>query len=510
MKMNKNVIAGVSATALVSAVIASAITSKVVDDSAVVAAQAETISQVSAELATLKTVSDEKVLELSDKLNTVGLELADLRNVSESDKNVIEDLEAQVIELNTPIARADSGEIVSVEDTTIGSNVASTTLDSNDLAKLYDIDVDYDGEEYNLEESITISDMKVVKDSSEFEGADVAVEFSNEGAIAYSVDLDGGIVLVADEELKVPFLNSQLSIKNVTADNELELQLASEYFLKVGESVEVEGKNVTLVAVADDEAYFNVDGEQVSIDEDDNEKVNGIRIEVLSAFDGQIGDNFAKFNAGEKLTETIKSGDEYEADEDYKWVIEADLATSTVSKVGLVYDVELTDNDEVLKVGDSFSFADDFVKFTVVEAEDYTYLNVDVTTDISDEETVFKFGEEVRVTVGDDSEKLSTISVLANGTFEFKDDVFKNLTDATFKYEDREFSIEKVNAVEFKLDGIEFKTSDDKINATIVEDEDVRTDFGNIVLGDEEDDNLYDRLSVKLISEQLNLNLDFE
>ena len=126
-----------------------------------------------------------------------------------------------------------------------------------------------------------------------------------------------------NEPIEIEFLGKLFQIEGTNnAANKLIVNVGQKFFLNAGDTVVVDGKEVTLVQTAAAQATLSVDGVREVIAENDDERVNGleIRVEDVSSDEGIEFDSATLF-IGEKARETFSDGEEFvgEDEDDPAW-----------------------------------------------------------------------------------------------------------------------------------------------------------------------------------------------
>jgi hypothetical protein len=176
----------------------------------------------------------------------------------------------------------------------------------------------------------------------------------------------------ADSPIELTFLGQDLKITSATATT-VTAEVGVNYFLTVGDTVEVDGKTVKLVNVASTgtTVVIDVDGVQETVTTTSNQiGDSGVKVKALSTFySDALAERSAKILVGTETTKTYSSGDAYigqdEDDPDWVWYI-AGLTSGTAAdiKLGVEYDQVINGaNDPYISVenGESICLPNDFV-----------------------------------------------------------------------------------------------------------------------------------------------------
>ena len=428
---------------------------------------------------------------------------------------VIEDAKEAEAEIEAENSTEAAVEEVSVEgydiDDVVLNGTFEATLDNDDLEKLYYTEIeDFEDEDYVAEEKLYLSSAVAPVINMDDMNGEVVVEVADKGAIKYMVEFDAGIVFDSDSDdaFEIDFLGSPMKI--VDYDGDATIRLSSAYVLKQDESVTVDGKVITLKGVNEDgdKVYIDVDGESKSIREGQKEKINGIEVYANDLFSGNIL-NIAELYIGDDVEETIKDGDEYEADDNYEWVITEDSG-NLITGIGLIYNEKLVDDDEVLSLADSIVLPNEYLTISFSDIKNME--GMDLTLDLNAEDIDVEYDGKIEVD-GDRIEDDSLVLYINNEgdaayDFEYKGDKYENNTNFTnikiinddrilsLAMNDSRISISDAD-VSYDLDyvmGDEFSSVAGTLTANINDEDDYRVTMGDLLAksdlneaGEEED-----------------------
>ena len=246
-------------------------------------------------------------------------------------QDVINGLNAQITELEAEKIVED--EVISeelkissgyeLEDVNLAEGF-SENLTDREVSKLYDSEVDFDDEDYDVEEIFEVNGEVLINGDDFGENAYLTFE---EGDLVYRLAIDSELNLTKideDEVLTLSFLGSDLEISDWdVVKNEITFTKGEEQILKEGDSIIVNGKEVILSMVLDDSIYVTVDGIGEKIEVEDTEKVNGVEIKVSDVlYSGKSSSiSLAILQIGDKVEEVIENGDEYSEDSIWAWQI---------------------------------------------------------------------------------------------------------------------------------------------------------------------------------------------
>lgn len=309
-------------------------------------------------------------------------ELTELKE--ELNKTQIE-LETKTTEASVPLT---SGYVE--DDLKLGE--VSFVVDNDDLSKLRDSELVYEGEDYDFEETVPIVLELGYSGKSTYD-EDLrdkpGLICTTEPCIGYTYKISDAFPwedVSLKDDLDFEFLGRSLKVIDADADEDkMTIVYGLETFLNAGDSVQFEGKTLTLVQASDDHVVISVDGVREVIEEDDDERVNGLDI-FVEAVVNEEGINFdsAKLflsKASDDARDTINDGDRFigedKDDPNWRWVVSLDEAGA--STIGVVYDKDMQDADDegTLTLGESLCLPYEYVCFTFEQTEgqeskDYT------------------------------------------------------------------------------------------------------------------------------------------
>ncbi len=362
--------------------------------------------------------SDNEILESEvERLKLVLEDIAEAQIAVEKEAELV--AEAKIEELKG----------YNIDDINLSESFVET-LDNDDYEKLYYIEEnDYNDEDYVLEEKLYLtSDIAPVINLDDL-GSDIAIELGSDNTIKYMVEFDQGIIFDSNDAFEVNFLGQKLELIDYSA-GDLELRTSKEYTLAVGDSVEVDGKTVTLVEVNEDgdKVYVEVNGVREAIREGATETVFDLEVQVDDVFNGNIL-SMATLYLGSEVDEEVSDGDDYEDDKRFEWVITENSANE-VTGIGIVSDFNLVDEDEVLLLGQSVSLPNEYLN---IEFSDILNLEVkDLSLDLNNEDIELEYEGTIEI----DGDKIdnSKITFNMNGAvpeyeFKYKSDKYENQTD---------------------------------------------------------------------------------
>lgn len=352
-------------------------------------------------------------------------------------------------------------------------------ISDREIKKLFDGKVEFDGENYDAEEVITLSKMKVLANEKDFEGTDYLV--IPEDSVEYKIKFDSELEteeIDKNKELSFNFLGEPITIIN-WGDSEMTILRGKESLLEEG----MTSNGVLLKTVLSDSVYVVSGNDGKRIKEDKTGRVGSFEVKVKEVLyderDGRI--SMAILIIGNDVEETIETGDEY--NDLYEWVVSSD-------SIGIVLKEEYIELDDELKPlasGEKLCLPNDYVciRYDGLVEEDKEELNFDLDLD----------------------DKLLTIEGNFELGLENYDELFLNLTTKELYAEDEDdnkivdtsFNIGDFEDVEIVNNGLNLTIGDvvisfddstiTKIEAnsnSVNSEEDYLSNFGILIKGTEE------------------------
>lgn len=326
-----------------------------------------------------------QISDVSSKLTTAEQEAAAKQAELEAKEAELLAKEAEIQTLKeAPVA---TEETVSVDGEVIDNlflgDMVSFTVDDGDVAKLFDGEVTFDEDEYDVHEELLVLDNKAyilysAIDDEELEERP-ALGFTQDGALEYRFVFDDTILMsdVSDEEsLIIRFLGENLEIIEADAD-ELVLRTGTRFILREGESIEFEGQEVTLAFVGENgKASVCVDGDCDTIAEFDTETLAGLDVRVDELLVNSR-EGIATLYFGPDTTITQEDGDEWLDEDDSPWKFKIIESGGYLESLVLVYDEthdRIDDDFPPFFEGDSISLPNGWLTVTVNEVleDEYT------------------------------------------------------------------------------------------------------------------------------------------
>lgn len=295
-----------------------------------------------------------------------------------------DELAKQVLELQAgpeePIDGVDASDVYEEDDLQLSSVVPSLTLSDRKLDKLFDGEVELDGELYDAEELVYVSGLLLANDDEDYNG-EVFLEVPSTG-IVYLVsfndpEFDPALIGVDEEYLAFDFLGSNIELKEWDGD-EITVRRGNELFLNEGETADVEGKELSVDFVGEDsKAVISFNGISKTMSEGQTKDFGGVDVYLDTVlYNSRKGAVLVR--VGEDVVETYQDGDEFVKDSEWRWLISGASKT-----IGVYFDEDLKGNDaeeefNALAYGQSFGLPNNYVSLTFVGLDEVDMTDIKV------------------------------------------------------------------------------------------------------------------------------------
>ena len=235
------------------------------------------------------------------------------------------------------------------EDIPLTSNLAAvnqfdSVLTDDDIESLFDGEITFQSTNYDTSEEVLLNLNKNVSiqtslsSSDDDYGSEIRMEFEK-GALVYLYRFDESIQVnktSSSDSLEINFLGQKLDITSVDSATKVTASVGTEYLLNSGESVEVNGKTVTLSKVGSgSDVAVDVDGVSKILSDGQTSTINGIEVKNSDQFYDSNDQTKSSANlvVGTDAVDTIQDsgkyfgGDDVCKNEDYtdpdcwKWVV---------------------------------------------------------------------------------------------------------------------------------------------------------------------------------------------
>tara|TARA_Y100000310_G_scaffold345815_1_gene470408 strand:- start:22663 stop:24909 length:2247 start_codon:yes stop_codon:yes gene_type:complete len=311
------------------------------------------------------------------------------------------------------------------EDIPIGAGIAEDgntvnfdqEISDSDLPHLLDTAITFQSTDYDVKELLVLAQgtlgsvnvsSSLTSSEDDYE-TDVVLEVSRD-AIKYYYVFDEAIIINATtsaDPLEIKMLGKSIKITSVDSATKITARVGAEFFMNVGDTVNVDGKKISLNNVGSGGAIvINVDGVIETIPSSSTETVNGIEVNNDETFyEDNKEQRSATLIIGKDAVETYNDGDEFigEDEDDPDWVwnlgnLHGAISTTTSNTaefsgpiVGIENDfVWNDDSDNPPTVGECIDLPNNYISIcfdslTVAE-DDYMTLTMELesSTDLSE------------------------------------------------------------------------------------------------------------------------------
>ena len=409
-----------------------------------------------------------------------------LENIRAKDERIAE-LEKELAEEEVTEAVFEAGWLI--DDVEFG-DLVEKTLDDSELDKFFDGKIEFDDEKYDAHEEFDLRTILAISGfgyDEEFYGSPYFI-LENTGDLAYKYVFDDVIAFadVTDEEpLDITFLGEKFSMVDVDA-NSVTFKEGREIFLEKGGVEVVDGKDLKLVLVGDNEIFVSYNDDSASIDEGETKEVGGLEIraeEVMSDNNNGV----ATLIVGSDVLKELDDGDEWiEGVEEF--IFEIYTNGGDLEGFGLVYDVKSDEADDEfppLAVGDEILFPNDYVSILFESLTEVEYAELSFSFDDFDAKDdllvdtnmlVVEASENILVTDGEELDEVFLSRTDTNPAvweiyyYNEDNDLTKSATGLDIEYEDTEFSVtlETTGEKDFKFMDfrLDVRPNDEKLGNT--------------------------------------------
>lgn len=426
--------------------------------------------------------------------------------------------EAREIEVDIDAKTKVEGYVL--DELQIGAELNPVTLSDRDIA-LFDGELDFDGDDYDAEEIFNLTNYKIAANEEEDWNTDTFLQLLPDGisyVLEFASNLNTSLINNEDEGYEDETLIFDLLGEEVEVDewddNEVTFTKGEEENFIEGQEKIIDNRTIKVSIIHDNYVKVYVDGVGKKIYEGSTKTVNGIDIKVIEVSENDETSDETLLYIGEEVEVTIKDGEEYEDDSIWEWII-------TPNSIGLKLVEEFTSIDEdedfkALAVGEEICLPNDYVCIV------YDGLNVEDTEDY-DFEIKQKGGESYVMVKGEfidginDYDKIyikSDGKILDEDLEMIGDSIELADTDLTLETEltgeGVSITIESDTDVLVETDFELTKLGVDKIEDNLTDikskDEDYITNYGIVIKNPE--DNLKDNeLQIEIPEEQLEASI---
>ena len=296
------------------------------------------------------------------------------------------------------------------DEITLGQDVDSA-LDSSpytdsEIDGLIDGTIEFNDTDYDVHEALTMdTNLEVgisIGDDSEY-GSNIYLETEDEGAFNYYFVFDEAFTAnpTVAEPLKLNILGKDIRITAWATDNKFTLRAGTEAVLAQGESIEVDGKMVTIDTIGETTVAVTVDGETEFLSADDTEEIgsSGIEVEIEDILYTDDADSRAVMVfVGTDVSEEVTHGDsmelfgepEEESDAEWVWYVDktdnGNVAGSGTNMpvIGATHNQEWNDaDDDMIGVGGRITLPNDYGYVELTGTTDVEYATYTISFDDS-------------------------------------------------------------------------------------------------------------------------------
>jgi len=334
--------------------------------------------------------------DLSADLAVKDTEIETLKATLTEATQAIADLQVKVDELSAAPTPEEKPVVVQVQSETIddlylGSGV-SFMVDDGDLDSLFDGEIEFNDEKYDVKEEFrAIAGKSYIGysavDDEEF-GANPYYVLTDKGALEYSYVFKDAILMsdiTDDVPLNIKFLGVDTEIVAVDASKVL-FRSGDKFTLREGQTMKYDGKEVTLLFVSENgKVAVSVDGVAANLNEYETKVISGLDVRVedilINSRDGLV-----TLVLGDDVIYSQTSNDNYYDNEEFEFRVVSDggyLKAFIVS-----YDErrnDLEDDYTPLALGDVLSFPNEFINVEFSKILNTDYVTFEVSFDEFDE-----------------------------------------------------------------------------------------------------------------------------
>ena len=317
------------------------------------------------------------------QINIMQEAIDQLEQLSAEDKQIIDDYKEELALQEVEEQEIESAVCLWSDEFEWKNSNFTTPLDDNDLELLSDGEIEFDGDDYDISETLELSDkfaLALSLDDDE-EMAGTPYIKLDDGAIRYTYNFDERInmsLIDNEEPLKITFLGVDLMIVNVE-NYSFTIRTGEEFIVTEGEVIVVDGQEILIKVISEDKIAVEVGDEFEVIDKGDTDDIGDLEIYVDEVIEGgEFGNDYAVIivESSTEVDETYDRNDEVVEDvEDWVWTIETDV--DDLVSIGVEYSEksdELDDDFPPLALGDYIALPFDFMEIYIDEAFELNYV----------------------------------------------------------------------------------------------------------------------------------------
>lgn len=290
-----------------------------------------------------------------------------LAKLAEDKDLIIGEKDVLILELQNPSEPVDE-EGKPIVDSSIGYLIdelllgvsVDEILSDREVPKLFDLEVEVDGEDYDAEEVFSLVDWNLEANDKDFLG-DVYMTVPRDGVeykVVFDLSLNTSLIDDEDSSLEFSFLGKPVEVVEWDVD-EVTFFVGEMHSMILDEILMIDGREIVLNFISEDEAYIVVDGEGEKIAEGETGRFNGLEIKVDTVLftDFNPSQNRVQMIIGNDVENSVSDGEEYDEDSIWEWKIDA-------SSMGIVLKEEYMELDDELKplnVGETLCLPNDYI-----------------------------------------------------------------------------------------------------------------------------------------------------
>jgi len=250
--------------------------------------------------------------------------------------------------------------VYTIDEIEIGGKVSKVLTDRQ--IALFDGKIKFDGDDYDAEETLELTDLLQKANGNEFK-ADTCLVL-DENSVKYSFVVENSFdtsLITEGESLKISLLGEEAEIVEWTTDS-IKLYKGDKELFEEGETKVIGGIEITAKVISGDKVYFEAGDESATIKERDSEKIGGVEIYVEEVWDNEAAEgtvDFVVIKIGEKVYEDILDGNEYKEDSFWEWNIKP-KEISLVLKEEFKY-IDEDEDFKALGTGNKLCLPNDYV-----------------------------------------------------------------------------------------------------------------------------------------------------
>ncbi len=419
--------------------------------------------------------------------------------------------EAEIDRLNQVIADAEAVQVIVdaetaaegyvLDDLEIGTEF-NHTLSDREVDKLFDNELDFDGDDYEAEEIVYLKG--TVRANVEEDYHEDTYMHVKENAFTYNLVIENSLntsLITADDSLEFNFLGEDVevidwSVYEVTFTKGVRLNPVQ------GETIEVEGKNFTVKTISSDDngpwVYIMGETESDKIYEGKTEEIDGVEFKAVAVLDNEVGEinpDEVILEVGKEVLIQVEDEEEYAKDSIWSYSI-------TANSIGIVLNedhIDINDDFNALAMEEELCMPNDYICVTydgLVEEDVESYeFDIDFKGDV---EYVRAKGD-FRLGIND----YDKLYINNTGIYEYDREML--IVGTTVELDDTDLMLVLDNGT-LTIDDIQFNLALNTASVAGVditnEDEDYRTVYGAVVINPE--DNLEDNeLRIDIPEEKL-------